>query len=126
MTKNQQSKHLIIPKIKIHAVSYWLKVKKFFKKAEVTFPKILTIKRAQFITGITIVCSFIILFLSFFNFSWLNDLLGTESKKETIQFIGIGIAGLIGLFNVLAVLKRVKAQENMAKAQLKNKNRSPT
>ena len=99
---------------------FWLKVEKYFKKAEDTFPKKLPIKRAQFIMGIAIAFSFIILLLSFFDFSWLNKLLGTESKKETIQFIGIGIAGLIGLFNVLAVLKRVVAQEKIADAQLKN------
>ena len=118
MTKNQQSKPSIMLRIKKFA--FWLKVKKYFKKAEVTFPKRLPINRAQFITGITIGFSFIILFLSFFDFSWLNDLLGTKTKKETIQFIGIGIAGLIGLFNVLAILKRVKAQEKIADAQLKN------
>ena len=130
MTKNQQSKPSIMLRIKKFAFwlkvkkdfkTLWLKVKECIKEAEDTFPKKLPIKRAQFITAIALIAS-LGLFICFgvYDPCWLYCFLGIETKKEVIEFIGIGIAGLIGLFNVLAVLKRVKAQENMAKAQFEN------
>ena len=85
------------------------------------FLKFFSIEKFQILTGTALIASLgLFIYFGVYNLCWLYHFLGIETKKEVIEFIGIGIAGLIGLFNVLAVLKRVKAQENMAKAQFEN------
>ena len=83
--------------------------------------KFLSIKVFQILTGTALIASLgLFIYFGVYNPRWLRCFLGIDEKKEVIEFIGIGIAGLIGLFNVLAVLKRVVAQEKIAEAQLKN------
>ena len=86
------------------------------------FLKFFSIEKFQILTGIALIASLgLFIYFGVYDPCWLYHFLGIDNeKKEVIEFIGIGIAGLIGLFNVLAVLKRVKAQEKIAEAQFEN------
>ena len=46
--------------------------------------------------------------------------LGIKQKSEILQFIGLGIAGVLALLNAVAVNRRATAQEESTKAQVTN------
>ena len=47
-------------------------------------------------------------------------LLGTGSKKETIEFIAFGIGGLLAVMGAIAINDRARAQNRIADAQVEN------
>ena len=73
---------------------------------------------------ITGICS-LILFLVIIMFLTCKGgvfaiLLGTSSKKETIEFIAFGIGGLLAAMGAIAINRRAEAQIKSADAQVKN------
>ena len=50
-------------------------------------------------------------------FAWL---LGTDTKKETIEFIAFGIGGVLATMGAIAINRRAAAQEKNAEAQMEN------
>ncbi len=53
--------------------------------------------------------------IMFFDSMTIQKLLGTENKKETIQFIGFGISGLIGFIAVISLTRRSNALDEQNK-----------
>ncbi len=66
--------------------------------------------------GTLSVISFATLFyVVFVDSMTIQKLLGTENKKETLQFIGFGISGLIGFIAVISLTRRANALDEQNK-----------